>query len=285
LHATRFPLVEVAGRLPRARLSFGLSAAQYTERSFDVTQTDTLSLRGVDVGVTDRSRSSGVAVDLRGALAWDASRTLHLGLGIHVISGSAKLTLTRAFSDSSYLSFAREEEERISGVGVSAGALWAPTQGVQVSLAGRFDGTADLEIDSTPAGTIDLPVSAIAGLELRPVSALRWATTFVWRSWSDADPDLSGRAFDTWEVGSGFELGGRESGGSRIPLRLGARYARLPFSPNDSQAHEVDVALGTGISFAENRGVLDVVLERAFRSGAGARERAWQFSMSLTVRP
>jgi hypothetical protein len=66
---------------------------------------------------------------------------------------------------------------------------------------------------------------------------------------------------------------------------LGVRYATLPFSPNDDQAHEIDLALGTGVSFAGNRGILDAVLERAFRSGAGARERAWQFSMSLTVRP
>jgi hypothetical protein len=285
LHATRFPLVAVAGRLPRLRLGYALSATQYTDRSFDVTVIDTVALRGADVVVVDRSTSSGGVADLRGALAWDVGPRLRIGAGMHIITGSAKLTLTRQFSDTTYLDFRRVSEERVSGLGMSAGAVWAPTPRVLLSLAGRFDTEADLELDSTPTGKVDLPVTALVGLELRPLRALRWAGTFIWRSWSVADPDLTSRAFDTWEVGAGFELGGPESGASRIPLRLGARYAMLPFSPTDDQPHEVDVALGTGISFAESRGLVDVVLERAFRSGAGARERAWQFSLSLTVRP
>jgi hypothetical protein len=285
LHATRFPLVEVAGRLPRIRLGYALSMTQYTERSFDVSLTDTIVLRGADVQVSDRSSSSGGASDIRGALAWEPRRGLRVGAGLHVVTGSAKLSVSRSFSDSAYQAFRRVNEERVSGFGVSGGLLWAPTAGIQLALAGRYDTEADLVVDSTPTGTVDLPIAALAGLEIRPVPAIRWASTFIWRSWADADPGLSGRAFNTWELGSGVELGGSESGASRVPLRLGARYATLPFSPTDDQAHEVDVALGTGISFAGNRGLLDVVLERAFRSGAGARERAWQFSMSLTVRP
>jgi hypothetical protein len=285
LHATRFPMIQVAGRLPRGRLSYGLGVAQYTDRSFDLSLVDTVDLRGADVELTDRTRSAGGVADVRGAAAWDVSPSLRIGAGVHFITGSAKLTLTRTFSDTAYRSFERVDEERVSGFGASAGLLWIPAAGFRVSLAGRFDGQADLEIDSTPAGTVDLPVAAVAGVELRPVQALRWASTFVWRSWGGADPDVAGRAFNTWELGSGFELGGPESGASRVPLRLGVRYATLPFSPDDDQAHEFDLALGTGFSFAESRGVIDVTMERAFRSGAGARERAWQLSLALTVRP
>jgi hypothetical protein len=286
LHATRFPLMEVAGRLPGVRLGYAFSMTQYTERSFDVSLTDTIVLRGTDVQVTDRSSSSGGASDIRGALGWEPRAGLRLGAGVHVVTGSAKLAVSRTFSDSAaYRPFRRVNEERVSGFGVSGGLLWAPAAGFQVALAGRYDTQANLEVDSTRTGSVDLPVSALAGLEVRPVRALRWASTFIWRSWGDADPDLSGRAFNTWELGSGVELGGPESGASRVPLRLGARYATLPFSPTDDQAHEVDVAFGTGFAFAGNRGLVDLVLERAFRSGAGARERAWQFSASLTVRP
>jgi hypothetical protein len=277
--------MEIAGRVPGAPLGFALSIAQYTDRSYDVSVTDTIPLRGADVEVRDRTSSAGGASDIRGALAWMPRRGLMLGVGAHVITGSAKLTVSRDFTDSTYRSFRRVDEERVSGLGVSAGLLWAPISGVQLSLAGRYDTDADVALDSTPVGTIELPVSAVAGLELRPVHALRWATTFIWRSWADADPDLDSRAFNTWEIGSGFELGGPESGTSRVPLRLGARYAMLPFSPNDDQAHELDLSLGTGLAFAGNRGLLDIALERAFRSGAGATERAWQVSVSLTVRP
>jgi hypothetical protein len=285
LHATRFPLMEIAGRVPGAPLGFALSMAQYSDRSYDVSVTDTVVLRGVDVQVVDRTRSAGGASDLRGALAWIPRRGLMVGVGAHLITGSAKLTVSRDFADSTYRSFRRVDEERVTGLGVSAGVLWAPVSGVQLALAGRYDTEADIALDSTPVGSIELPVSAVAGLEIRPARPLRWATTFIWRSWADADPDLDSRAFNTWELGSGFELGGPESGASRVPLRLGARYATLPFSPTDEQAHEVNVSLGTGLAFAGNRGLLDLSLERAFRSGAGATERAWQVSVSLTVRP
>jgi hypothetical protein len=92
-------------------------------------------------------------------------------------------------------------------------------------------------------------------------------------------------AFDTWEVGSGIELGGPESRASSIPLRLGVRYATLAFSPTDQQPHELNFSIGSGIVFAGRRGVIDVALERAIRDGAGASERAWQLSVMMTVRP
>ena len=285
LNATRFPLIGIAGRWQRHRIGYALSVAQYADRSFDITIADTVSLRGTDVAVVDRTISAGGVSDIRGVLAWAPSGRLRFGVAAHAISGSAKLTLSRQFADSAYRSFQRVNEEGVTGLGVSAGVVWAPVSGFQLGLAGRYDTEADIVIDSAAAGTVDLPAGVVAGMLLAPHPSLRWATTFIWRSWSDADADLTGRAFDTWELGSGIELGGAESGGSRVPLRLGVRYARLPFAPGDEQAHELDLAVGTGVAFAGRRGLLDFALERAFRDGAGASERAWQVAVSLTVRP
>ena len=51
------------------------------------------------------------------------------------------------------------------------------------------------------------------------------------------------------------------------------------------QAREISGALGTAARFASGRATLDLTVERVFRDGAGARERAWHISVSLTVQP
>ncbi len=285
LRATRFPLVLIGGRAGNLPVGFAVSYAQYIERSYDVTLTDTIDLRGVPIAVTDRTISQGGISDLRGAVGVLLSPRLRLGAAVHMLSGSAKLTLRRDFADSTYRPYRLTNEDRIKGLGFSAGVVWAPLPGVQVGLAARTDTRADIEVDSTPQGSVNLPTTLVAGLELAPHRALRWSATGIWRSWSDADPDVAARAFDTWEIGTGLELGGAETGASRVPLRLGFRYATLPFTPSDDQPHEITLALGTGVTFAGNRALLDVALERAMRDGGGASERAWQLSWTMTVRP
>lgn len=284
-HATRFPLVLVGGRAGHLPIGYAVSFTSYTERSYDITLTDTISLRNQPVQVTDHMISRGGTTDLRFALGWQAGSRLRVGAALHVISGSAKLALRREFSDSAYRPFIRTNDERADGMGISAGLVWTPDDRVAIGLAGRTDTRANLKVDSVPSGAIDLPVSLVAGVQLVPHRAVRWSTTATWRSWSQAQGGLVAHAFDTWEVGSGIELGGPESGASRIPLRLGVRYATLAFSPTDQQPHELEFALGSGIVFADRRGVIDLALERVLRDGAGASERAWQLSVMMTVRP
>jgi hypothetical protein len=131
---------------------------------------------------------------------------------------------------------------------------------------------------------VDLPLTVVGGLRVSPLRSVGWSTSVTWRSWSTADDDLTARAFDTWEVGTGLEFGGPDIG-SRVPLRLGFRYATLPFSPTDDQPREIGVSAGAGLVFAAGRGLLDVALERARRTGAGSAETAWQLSWTVTVRP
>lgn len=285
LHATRFPLAAVGGRAGSLPIGYTVSFTSYTDRSYDIALVDSVALRGQQVQVTDHLRSEGGSSDLRFAAGWRVSPRFRVGAAFHVISGSAKLALERQFSDSAYRSFVRNNEERLGGLGVSAGLLWTPRDYLTIGLAARSDTRAKLTVDSVASGSIDLPVSLVAGVQVVPLRGLRWSTTAIWRSWSSAQGSLVAHAFNTVELGSGVELGGPASGAGRIPLRLGVRYATLAFSPTGQQPHEVDFALGTGVVFAERRGIIDVALERAQRDGGGASERAWQLSLMMTVRP
>ena len=154
-------------------------------------------------------------------------------------------------------------------------------------MTARLDTRASATVDSVPASPFELPVSLAGGVELAPAPPIRLAATLQWRSWSDARGDLlpGERARNTLEIGTGLELGGAATATSRVPLRLGFRWAQLPFSPNREKPREIDLSIGTGLVFAGNRGLLDVAVERVFRDGAGVSERAWQVTVGMTVRP
>ncbi len=285
LSSTRFPLGQFSGAVGNTPFSFALGYAQYTDRSYDLQGLDTIMLRGQPVGFEERTTSRGGMVDIRGALAYRLGTRLRLGIGAHMLTGSAKLTLSRVFSDPAYQRYRVESEETLRGYGLSAGAVWLPASPLVIGLAVRTDTKATVDVDSLRVGSVDLPVSITGGFQLTPRRAVRWSASVAWRSWSSANADLAGRAFDTWELGSGLELGAADAGGSRFPLRVGVRYATLPFSATDQQPHELDVALGIGAAMAGGRGVVDVALERAMRRGGGASENAWQFLWTVTIRP
>lgn len=288
LQETRFPLGIVGGPLGRLPLGYAVSVGKYAERTFDVTTSDTLMLRGSPVEVQDRITSDGGIADVRGALAWAPVAAVRIGGAVHVISGSTKLQVRRTFSDSAYRPYRQDNDAGFSGWGLSFGAHVAPGAGVQVAAAVRFDQDLDASLDSVSAGSTALPVTLSGGVLITPVTALRVTAGAEWRSWSDAQPDLSGgtRAFDTWDLAAGVQLGGPESGASRFPLRLGVRYATLPFAPpGESQAHEIGLAAGTGLPFAGNRALIDLTVERILRDGAGVSERSWLVTAGITVRP
>jgi hypothetical protein len=285
LSSTRFPLGQLTGPVANTPFSFALGYAQYTDRSYDLQGTDTITLRGQQVGFDERTTSRGGMADIRAALAYRLGTRLRLGVGAHMLTGSAKLTLSRVFSDPAYQRYRIESEETLRGYGLSVGAVWLPASPLVIGLSVRTDTKATVDVDSVRLGTVDLPVTVVGGFQLTPRRAVRWSASAAWRSWSSASADLDGRAFDTWELGTGIELGATDAGGSGFPLRVGVRYATLPFSANDQQPHELDVAFGLGVAMAGGRGLVDLALERAMRRGAGASENAWQFLWTVTIRP
>jgi hypothetical protein len=286
LSSTRFPLGQLGGAIPGTPFSFAIGYSQYSDRSYDLRGSDTVTLRGQQVGFEERTTSRGGIADVRGVLAYRVGTRLRLGVGGHILNGSAKLALSGAFTDPAYQSYRIESEESVRGYGFSAGMTWAPASRFGLGLAVRTDMKANVDVDSVRVGSVDLPLSVAGGFQFLPHRAVRWSTTVTWRRWGSADRDIGGtRAFDTWDIGTGVELGGTNQRASRFPLRVGVRYATLPFSATDQQAHELDVALGIGASMANGRGLVDFALERAMRRGAGASENAWQLLWTVTIRP
>lgn len=285
LSETRFPFALIGTRVRGAPLSIALSYSSYTERSYDQVTFDSVTIRGESMRVRDRISSAGAVADIRGAVAWRLLPRLSVGGAVHVLSGSVRLGSERIFFNHQYRTLSEINRVALSGYGISAGVLITPFPAFSVGASVRSDTELKSTMDSVPAGTVDLPLSYSGGVSLLLHPSIRWSTTVEWHLWSSAAPDLEAvngaNAFDTWAIGSGFELGG----GSGAPLRVGARYADLPFSPSKEQASEFVLSAGTALRFAGGRASFEACVERAMRDGAGAEERAWYLMFALTVMP
>ena len=183
----------------------------------------------------------------------------------------------------------QSEDVEYFAKGISLGFISVPSEKLQLGGSFRIDSDIRIETGSGDASDVDMPIQFAAGLVFRPQLAIRWSASFNWRGWGNASDDLTtiglGRSFDTWEVGTGVEIGGAGPGTSAIPIRAGVRYAKLPFSVSAEQPTELNFSIGTGIRFASERASLDVTLERAIRDGAGAKEKAWLFTLGIGVTP
>ena len=105
--------------------------------------------------------------------------------------------------------------------------------------------------------------------------ATRVAATVVYQSWGDAGQYAHNTT--NWAVGA--ELG------NQVPLRLGARGGRMPFSPAGAAPREWGASVGTGLRLAGGRGLIDMGLEHLQRRAVGLTERVWSFLLGITVRP
>jgi hypothetical protein len=287
---TRFPLLMIVGPIRQTGAALGFSYSNYTDRDFTITSAHTIDLRGVPVGVTDSFSSRGGLSDLRLAGAYRVRDRWTFGAGFHVITGSNRLESHRSFADSAFIPSRQTAEVSYAGIGVSAGLMRQFGTRFGVAAMARWDGHLNVDRDSLPVGTVDLPYSFGLGLQWQPVPSLSLATQTVVRTWSGANSDLLQQggtgAENTFEVAGGAEYIPDLKRPFRRPLRLGVHYATLPFPllPGQ-QGHEFGVAAGSGMRFAQQRGGIDLTLEHIWRSEGVYTERGFVVSLGMSVRP
>jgi hypothetical protein len=288
LQDTRFPYAALAGGITGTPVSFEATYANYLSRTWDVVTSDTVILRGEPVAVDDRIRSDGAVADLRAAVGWFISSKLQLGAGFHILTGSTRERIERDYEDNSYTPLRHDSDISYSGLGWSVGFTGNPISWLRMGVSFRSDGHLDAARDSVAIGRVDLPMTISGGFAAAPVPGLVIASNVTWQSWGDAQEGLTSiggdaTTFNTWDVSAGLEVGG--SVGPRVPIRLGFRYAQLPFSPEDDQVREIDLSLGAGFRFGQGRAAFNASVERVMRDGGGASERAWQLSFGLSLLP
>jgi hypothetical protein len=287
----RFPFIAIAGPVKRFPAVLGLSFANYTSRDFTLASFDTLPLRDVLVPVFDTLSSRGSLSDLRAAGAYRIQDKWIVGVGLHVITGSARMRFHRAFADSTdYQALTQSSELSYAGVGLDLGVIRNFGPGFSLAATARSDGHVNVDRDSARVSTIDLPYSFGFGLRWRARPKLELASQLLTHTWSGANSDLLEQggvgSENNYEASFGVEYTPDLRRPARRPLRLGVRYGTLPFLlDTGEQPKEFGISVGTGIRFAQERAGVDLGLEHVWRSAGAFKERTFLVNLGVTVRP
>ncbi len=296
----RFPNVYIAAPIRRGQYAFGVGATTYLDRDFTLAVRDSVVLRDSVRAYTDTTRSRGGLSDLQLAFAFRTIPNTTVGIALHVITGTDRLVARRAFDDTSYATVLQSAELSTTGFGVAIGATRDIGQTTLSALV-RKDFTASVNVDSAFYGgatalgaDYGLPWTfAGAGL-FRVTPLLRVAAQVMYRTWSSANQGMvslgAPGASNTIDLSVGGELTSRVRRTTQFPLRVGVRYATLPFLIGEGpvyQPSEFAISVGTGARFARQRGGIDISLERAWRSAGGSdiSERAWLLYTGFSIRP
>jgi hypothetical protein len=291
LRETRFPLMYIVGPIPRTPLAVGISIGSYADRDFKLASVATDTLRGVPIEVFDTVTSLGGLNEIRLATAYRVGPRTSIGAGVHLITGSSRIDTRRSFGDTTYLPIRQRAELTFSGLGLSLGITHQLSSRIGLAAMVRSDTRAKVEVDSTEAFRVDLPYTFAAGMTIRPSSALRFAMSGTYKTWSGANSDLlaqgSTGSQNTVELAAGGEWFRNRRRPLNLPLRFGARYAQIPFPVEEgAKPKEFALSLGTGTRFAQDRAGVDIALEHSWRSESSRyKERSLALIFGLTLRP
>ena len=291
LRETTFPLTYVFGPIGESPVAVGLSIAGYADRDFSFASRYTVSVRGVQVPVFDTLASLGGLSEIRLAGAYRLGAGTVVGGGFHIITGSSRISARRGFADSSYLPIRSSVEQSYAGVGFSIGLLQRVGRSVAVAALARSDGRARVDNDSTFVYRVDLPYTFGLGARLLAGRRVLLAASGLYHTWSSANSDLLAQggvgARNTVEGSFGLEVARSLRHPAHFPLRLGVRYATLPFPvTSGDQPHQFSVSGGTGARFGHDRAGVDLAFDYAWRSATGPeRERALTLTLGLSIKP
>jgi hypothetical protein len=288
----RFPLL--MGAFPigdRAAISVG--AAGFLDQNYAVESEDTLILGGDSVAIRDRFSSEGGVSQLRLAGGYRVIEGLAVSAGVDMYVGGVDRGFGRLFPGQAAPACCTGSWS-YSGFGGVAGAVWRPSPALTVSAATTVGGTLRAEPDDTVSveRSYQIPMRFSLGASGRVANNLLLALATDWGGWSSLDDELAdaGHARDSWSARGGVEWDGLVLGSRPLPLRLGGRYATLPFgwsNAGEDGVGTVERALTSGFGLVLAGGAVrtDLAVERGWRGGdqAGIDESFWKFTFSVNA--
>lgn len=229
---------------------------------FDARITSRMAFEDDSVDVT--LESEGALAVVSPGIGLPISERTALGVSLDFYLGSRDLVQTVNLSGDApgAVTAADTLGRRFSGVGASVGIEQAIGDRVRLAAAWRIRPTIDAEITHSSAEEvgreveIDLPSELVVDLAGQLSGSLFAGVAARWSPWSQLtgegiDPALQE---DLLEVGGGFEWRPENRTalilGANAPLRLGARWRRLPVVADGESVTEWALSAGYGRAFS-----------------------------------
>jgi hypothetical protein len=290
----------------RSRLVFGLGYGGYLEQSWSVTTDGEETIGGQTVATRESISASGALAQVRLSAAYDLSESVAVGAALGLFTGNVRRGLVRSFPDSlvDFDDFEETSRWTYDGFLGAVGIRIDPTPATRVAAAVTWSNelSADLKVAPFLARSYAMPLRFSAGASALVAPRLLATVSGQYTAWDDSEDFASpGSPVGTgvigrpvWEIGGGVEWEELRKGTRVFPLRLGFRYAQLPFHlSTDEPANEWAVATGIGFRLASDDfgplAVADLSIERGRRAGwqglvpDGLTENFWRFGASIAL--
>jgi hypothetical protein len=280
----RFPLFGFGTILP-PRMAFSFSISDFMDRTWTLTEVDSLPLRGQSERFTDAGRSIGGISDLTAGAGYRVTSSFSVGIGFHYYLGSTRLTAQRIYVNPAYQQVLEQSQTDYRGGGIGAGVMWTLPR-LDIAASARLNGSLRSHNTSSEVTHTKLPTQLAFGLRWQTVPGVFLAGTAQYDGWHAADADLgAGSSRNVWSVGVGAEVTSATVIRIRTPLRLGYRFRTLPFTSLGQPITEHAFSGGVGFNLAHDRTTVDVGVESGSRSAGTAKESFHSAFVGLTVRP
>jgi hypothetical protein len=288
----RFPMI-VAGLPLTSRFVLGFSFTTLLDRTWESSQTGLSQVGDTLITSTQSFKSTGGIEDIQVAGGWTPFAGLHAGLGVHVYSGQNQITVQDQFPDTTVvkaLEFTQNSTYSYVGTGISLGIEARPSPLFAVGGSFEVGGTLRVRRNDTLQSKANVPPRAGAGIQYDGLPGVTFSARAEWEGWSQMGGlGITGLdPHDGWDFGGGVEIVGPKVADRGVALRFGAQTRTLPFLADGALVRENDLAAGLGVPLGGQRAVVDLTLQRAYRTaplGAGISEAAWLVNLGLTIRP
>lgn len=294
----RFPAIQAAFPIG-GRFVGTLGYASVLDHNWSVSTTDSMVFAGELREVNDVFRAEGGAARLRVGAGYRLLPRVDVGAALDVYTGAARDSSLRVISGLTQPSL-QGTNYTWQGLGFSAGARWRGNAlSVSAAVSGGGELTAQAADSREASKGYSLPLTWDAGASARITQRTLAAVSVRYGQWSSLDDELTSGgtagdgagygagAQDVLQVAGGLEYEGLRLVGRPVPVRLGGRYAQLPFrwSREAEFPDERAVTGGLGILFAGGAAALELGGERGWRGGdaAGLDESFWRLSFSLSL--
>jgi hypothetical protein len=265
---------------------------------FDAALESEILFEGDSIPVTLEAEG-GVGV-LAPQIAFRMGEKTRVGASLDIYLGSREIIRRAEVGDLSIgaLAVADTITRDFRAVGVTVGVEQDVGRKLRLSAAYRFRPTLKSEITAAPLEVIlgrdaefTLPNELLFGFSGKLSDEVETAGVVRYSGWSGFERDGEPRDdfVDMIEIGGGVEYAPSSTTalllGPRRPLRLGARWRRLPIEIQGETVGEWATSLGYSFGFA-GRSRIDVLLEYGRRGDVdthGLREKYLRFGVGLSV--